>query len=278
LHESVERSWEHPMLYGAMNFPVRPVLDELAALSDLGFDYLELAMDPPQAHYRVIREKKAELLKALDRHNMHLVCHLPTFVSTADLTDRLRDASLAEVLDSLETAAELKPLKVVVHPSTVRGLSVFVIEQVKEYLLKSLELIVEKADHLGLCLCIENMFPQYYSLINAEDFVEVFERFPSLMLTLDTGHGQIESAGRKRTVEFIERFADRIYHVHASDNFGKADDHLPIGAGVIEFQEVVKALKASGYDETVTFEVFSRDRDYLRISRDKFAEMMREQA
>ena len=266
------------MLYGAMNFPVRPVLDELAILSDLGFDYLELAMDPPQAHYRVISEKKAELLKALDRHNMQLVCHLPTFVSTADLTDRLRDASLAEVLDSLDTAAELKPLKVVVHPSTVRGLSVFVMEQVKEYLLKSLELIVEKADHLGICLCIENMFPQYYSLVNAEDFVEVFERFPTLRLTLDTGHGQIGSAGRKRTVEFIERFADRIYHVHASDNFGKADDHLPIGAGVIDFHEVVKALKVSGYDETVTFEVFSRDRDYLRLSRDKFSEMMKEQA
>jgi sugar phosphate isomerase/epimerase len=278
LHESVERRWEHPMLYGAMNFPVRPVLDELEVLSGLGFDYLELAMDPPQAHYRVIREKKVEILKALDTHNMHLVCHLPTFVSTADLTDRLRETSLAEVLDSLETAAELKPLKVVVHPSTVRGLSVFVMEQVKEYLLKSLELIVEKADHLGLCLCIENMFPQYYSLVNAEDFVEVFDKFPTLRLTLDTGHGQIGSAGRKRTVEFIERFADRIYHVHASDNLGKADDHLPIGAGVIDFQEVVKALKAIGYNETVTFEVFSRDRDYLKISRDKFAEMMKEQA
>jgi sugar phosphate isomerase/epimerase len=274
LRESAEKSWEHPMLYGAMNFPVRPVLDELAELSALGFDYLELAMDPPQAHYRVIREKKVELLTALDRHTMHVVCHLPTFVSTADLTDRLRETSLAEVLDSLETAAELKPLKVVLHPSTVRGLSMFMMEQVKEYLLKSLDLIVEKADYLGLCLCIENMFPQYYSLVNAEDFVEVFERFPTLRLTLDMGHGQIDSGGGNRTIEFIERFADRLYHVHASDNFGKADDHLPIGAGVIDFQALVKALKASGYDETVTFEVFSRDRDYLRLSRDKFSEMM----
>ena len=108
------------MLYGAMNFPVRPVLVELEVLSGLGFDYLELAMDPPQAHYRVIREKKVELLKALDRHTMRVVCHLPTFVSTADLTDRLRETSLVEVLDSLEIAAELKPLKVVLHPSTVQ--------------------------------------------------------------------------------------------------------------------------------------------------------------
>ena len=44
------------MLYGAMNSPVRPIHKELEAISELNFDYLELAMDPPQAHYRMIRE------------------------------------------------------------------------------------------------------------------------------------------------------------------------------------------------------------------------------
>jgi len=34
------------MLYGAMNFPVRPILKELEAISELKFDYLELTMDP----------------------------------------------------------------------------------------------------------------------------------------------------------------------------------------------------------------------------------------
>jgi Tat protein secretion system quality control protein TatD with DNase activity len=50
------------MLYGAMNFPVKPVFDELEAISELGFDYLELAMDPPQAHYSIIRQQKKRLL------------------------------------------------------------------------------------------------------------------------------------------------------------------------------------------------------------------------
>ena len=38
------------MLYGAMNFPIRPVLDEIQAIGSLGLDYFELAMDPPEAH------------------------------------------------------------------------------------------------------------------------------------------------------------------------------------------------------------------------------------
>ncbi len=262
------------MLYGAMNFPIRPFLKELVAISGLGFDYLELAMDPPQAHYRVIHQQKEELLRTLDRCKMGLICHLPTFVSTADLTDSLREASLNEVLESLEVAADLRPLKVVLHPSYIVGLAVFVMDQARQYALKSLEAIVEKADQLGICLCIENMFPRSHSLVDPEYFVEVFERFSTLKLTLDTGHAHIESKGGKKTLDFIERFYDRIGHIHATDNFGKEDNHLPIGAGTIDFVKIIKALKGIGYDETVTLEVFSRDRDYLRISREKLAAMV----
>jgi sugar phosphate isomerase/epimerase len=256
-----------------MNFPIRPILEELEAISGLGFDYLELAMDPPQAHYGMIRQQREELLRALNRSNMGLVCHLPTFVSTADLADGLREASLNEVLESLEVAAGLRPLKVVLHPSIIIGLSVFVMDQARYYALKSLEAIVEKADHLGLCLCIENMFPRSHSLVDPEHFDEVFERFPSLKLTLDTGHAHIDSKGNRKALDFIERFPGRIDHIHANDNLGRDDDHLPIGTGTVDFPEIVKALRAIGYDQTITLEVFSRDRDYLRISRDKLAAM-----
>ena len=37
------------MLYGGMNFPIKPVLEEVEAMAKLGFDYLELAMDPDKA-------------------------------------------------------------------------------------------------------------------------------------------------------------------------------------------------------------------------------------
>lgn len=254
------------MLYGAMNFPIKPILEELETISNLGFDYLELTMDAPQAHYKVIRGMKDGLLQALERLHMRLICHLPTFVSTADLTESLREASLNEVLKSLEVAAELRAMKVVLHPSPHRGLSVFVIDQARQYALRSLETIVNKADQVELPLCLENMFPQSNSLVNPEDFDEVFERFPNLRMTLDTGHAHIESKADSKMLAFIERFPDRIYHVHANDNLGKEDNHLPIGAGTIDFPKIVKALKSIGYDETITLEVFSKDREYLSIS------------
>jgi len=261
------------MLYGAMNFPIRPVLQELEEISGLGFDYLELAMDPPHAHSLIIHQLKRDLVGALDRSNMGLICHLPTFVSTADLTDTLRQASLNEVIQSLQVAADLRPLKIVIHPSNIRGLSVFVMGQARRYALKSLEAIVERADRLGVCLCLENMFPQSNFLFNPEDFVVIFENFPTLKLTLDIGHAHISSKGKEKTLDFIRTFHERIGHIHASDNLGREDDHLPIGTGIIDFPKIIRALKGIGYDETITLEVFSRDRDYLRISRDKLAAM-----
>jgi sugar phosphate isomerase/epimerase len=261
------------MLYGAMNSPLRPLLTELEEMAGLGFDYLELTMDPPHAHYGVIREKKGELLKALDRQRMGLVCHLPTFVSTADMTESLREASIQETLHSLRVAAEIKPLKAVLHPSFIQGLGVMMMEQARKYAVEALDRILEEADRLRLMVCVENLFPRSFSLVDPEDFDGLLKKFPAAGLTLDTGHAHIGRGGEERILEFIRRFAAAIHHVHASDNSGREDEHLPIGVGTIDFPKVVKALKGIGYDETITLEVFARDRDYLRISREKLSGM-----
>jgi L-ribulose-5-phosphate 3-epimerase UlaE len=51
--------------------------------------------------------------------------------------------------------------------------------------------------------------------------------------------------------------SDRLLHVHLSDNKGKSDDHLAIGAGTIDWKKELRLLKASGYDDTITLEIFT---------------------
>jgi sugar phosphate isomerase/epimerase len=89
------------MRFGAMNFPVVPVLDEIESFARLGFDYLELAMDPPMAHYETLSSSRTAITRALKVNGLGLVCHLPTFLSTADLTQSLRQASMTEMRRSL---------------------------------------------------------------------------------------------------------------------------------------------------------------------------------
>jgi sugar phosphate isomerase/epimerase len=260
------------MRYGVMNAPMRPLLQEIETLGPMGFDYLEITMDAPHAHHVVIRDQKAAIGKALDQFKLALVCHMPTFVSTADLTDRLREASLEETVLSLRAAAELHPLKVVLHPSFIHGLGAMMPEIARQHAQASMERLLNEAEHQKLTVCVENMFPRALLLVQPEEFDSLLAGFPSAKLTLDTGHAHI-GGGTRRILAFIEHCGGRIGHIHASDNFGRDDDHLPIGAGTIDFPKVVQALRRIGYDDTITLEVFSRDRDYLRISREKLSAM-----
>ena len=46
------------MRFGKMNFPVKPVLEEIEAAASMGMDYIELAMDPPCAHFSQLLTQK----------------------------------------------------------------------------------------------------------------------------------------------------------------------------------------------------------------------------
>lgn len=256
------------MRYGVMNSPLSSLVQEAENLGNLGFDYIEVTMDAPYAHYSVIEENKADFCRVLERCAMGLVCHLPTFVSTADLTNTIREASIKETLRAMQTAAELGAIKAVLHPSFIQGLGAMLPDLAHQHATTAMTRLLNEAERLDLTVCVENMFPRSHSLIRPEDFDPVFDRFPDARLTLDIGHANI-GGGTERILAFIRRFSDRIGHIHASDNRGRDDDHLPIGAGNIDFGEVVKALKEIKYDETITLEVFSKDRDYLCISRNK---------
>lgn len=260
------------MKYGAMNFPVKPILQEIEEIGKLGFDYVELTFDPPEATPQKILKQKRSIHELLKRYEIGIAGHLPTFVWTSDLYDSLRKASLQENLEAIEASAELGIKKLVLHPGYITGMGKFVRDKAKGYGLKSIEVLLKKANGLGLTLCIENMFPQANFLTQPQEFQEVFESFPEIRLALDIGHANL-GGDRNSAIEFIQRFGYRIGHIHANDNFGKEDNHLPIGAGLIDFERILKALKQTPYDETMTVEVFSKDRDYLRMSMEKLKKM-----
>jgi len=261
---------EIPMQYGAMNFPIKPVLAEIDRIADLGFDYLELAMDPPMAHHAGLYAARTDIRQALKDRGLDLICHLPTFVSIADLTESIRRASVEEMEHSLQAAAALGASKVVLHPGAIRGMGHFVENEARSYGLQSLDAIVHLAAELALPLCIENMFPGYGAYYEADEFAVLFERYPDLRLTLDSGHAHIGAPDGSRLRRLAQRFGHRVDHVHISDNSGRVDEHLPPGMGSIDFQWLVQNLKSTGFDATVTFEVFTGNPADLENSRARF--------
>jgi sugar phosphate isomerase/epimerase len=257
------------MKYGAASFPIKPVCDEIKKVADLGFDFFELSMDPPEGHWARVRDMKKQIFSALSDTGLPVVCHLPSFVYTPDLSPNIRNASLDEMRCSLDAAAGIGAKKAVLHPGYITGMGVFVLETAKKHAADSLAAIVEHAAGLEIALCFENMFPGYHAFFEPDEFDAVFKAFPGLKLTLDTGHANIGDPGQAKLGAFVERFAGRIGHVHVSDNFGKKDDHLAVGKGNIDFTSFVTALKRSGYDDTLTLEIFSADTGDLVTSRER---------
>jgi sugar phosphate isomerase/epimerase len=261
------------MHYGAMNFPVLPVLEEIDLVAAMGFDYLELAMDAPMAHHGIIAANRTAIVHALQANGLGLICHMPTFVSTADLTESIRLASVTEMRRSLEVAFDLGAAKIVLHPSMAAGLGAFVGDRIKAYAHDFLAEMVEAAQQMRLTICLENMFPRYMLGVQPADLEEIFTSFPSLKLTLDTGHAHIDDRGEGRMLQLVEQFGSRIAHLHFSDNHGRRDEHLAVGRGTVDFTGLVRRLQAIGYDDTITLEVFEPDRQLLIDSRDRIRAM-----
>ena len=263
------------MRFGAMNFPIRPVLEEIDAFGALGMDYLELAMDSPMAHHSHLTRQSRAIRKSLENWGMALVCHLPTFIYTAHLTDSIRKASLQEALDALETATLLGAEKVVVHPGYIQGMAVHVIDHAMTLVYEGFEKLCLKATQLQMPLCIENMFPGLGPFVEPDDFEPIFTTFPQMKLVLDTGHANIGDPSGHRVIDFIRRFGTRLGHLHVSDNNGRADEHLPVGQGNIGFSALVRTLLRQGYDDTLTLEIFTEDRSLLTQSRERLAKMLK---
>lgn len=262
------------MLYGAMNFPVSQLVREIETFAQMEFDYLELTMDQPMAHHSTLTRDMDVIKQSLNENGLGLLCHLPTFVLTADLTESIRHASTDEMLQSIKVAAELGAKKVVLHPSMVFGMGPFVMDTVKGYFYEFLAQMVGAADRLKLTICLENMMPRNMLGVNPADFEEIFEMYPTMQMTLDTGHANIGAPDGQRLLELVERFGNRLGHIHISDNLGKRDDHLAVGQGTVDFSTLIGRLVELGYDDTITLEIFDQDRRKLTESREKIKRLV----
>jgi sugar phosphate isomerase/epimerase len=117
----------------------------------------------------------------------------------------------------------------------------------------------------GLGLMIENLPGDFNT---PEQLGELLDPVPELGLHLDIGHANL-LVPFNTTEPILNNYGSRLRHVHLHDNKGGgADLHMALGTGTVDYRRAIRALKACGYDQTITLEVFAPDRQYLRYSRD----------
>jgi len=153
-----------------------------------------------------------------------------------------------ETLESLEVAASLDPLKIVLHPSYITGSACLVVDKAKKLRWKAFHKSWTKPTSFGLSFCIENMFPVQLSGA-PQDFLKIFDKFP--YLNLPWIQDTLISAAQviSEILNFWKNFAIAL-RTFMQATLWQGDNHLPIGAGTIDFQKIVRGLIAIGYDDT----------------------------
>jgi sugar phosphate isomerase/epimerase len=244
-----------------MNFPGRSVLKEIHRIADEGFDFIDLTLEPPAAWLPNGKEVGA-LIADL---GLGAVGHTAYYLPIASPFKELKQQAFDLYAHCLDCFADAGIELVNIHPDNrvplhgrdrMRARNADAIAELSGVAAaREIKLMVENIDR---------------GFARVDDFLEIFERSPEAGFHLDVAHANMRlGLGQSnQTPELLDAFSDRLCHVHVSDNRGgEGDLHLPLGTGNIDWRAMVRALKGAGYDGTVTLEVFSREREYLRTSR-----------
>lgn len=235
-------------------------------MADLKLDFVDLTLEPPAAATWKI--KPADVRRWLADAGLGVVGHTAYYLPIASSFESLRKAAVEELKRAVDAFAEIGARWMNVHPD---GHAPFTDEStVFQRNIDSLRELSAYAKPSAVGIMLENVPGRFNSVAQ---LAPIFDAVPDAALHLDIGHSNL-LVDRNTAGELIQRFANRLAHVHLHDNRGgHADLHLALGMGTLNTEQHLRELRESGYDATITLEVFSKDRHYLAYSRDRLREL-----
>lgn len=259
------------MQIGAMNHPAKDLFEEIRWISEMGFDFVDLTLEPPAAEVR--RLDINAVRSALQDHGLNAVGHTAYYLPLCSSFESLRRAAVHELKLCLEAFGQLGVHWMNLHPDRNAPFQdrKFVIDRN----LQSIRELLPVAQEHGVGLMIENLPGNFNT---ARQVSELLDPIPELGLHLDIGHANL-LVELNCTDELLAAYGKRLRHVHLHDNKGgDADLHLPLGAGSVEVDHYIRSLRSIGYDDTITLEVFTPDRRHLAYSLEVLRRLWKESA
>src|SRR5512135_33050 len=102
------------MLIGTMNHPGRDVVEEIAAIGAMGFEFVDLTLEPPAATAR--RVDASAVRAALADHQLEVVGHTAYYLPLCSPFESLRRAAVEELKLCLEIFANIGAEWMNIHP------------------------------------------------------------------------------------------------------------------------------------------------------------------
>lgn len=251
------------MQIGAMNHPGRDPIAQIDWIGQNGLEFVDFTLEPPTAAPEQV--DAAAVRSALGRHDLDVVTHTAWYLPISSPFAGIRRSALEEFRKALKVTQEIGATVMNTHFGKLPPF--FSAEQAVEWNAETLEPLCRDAADLGITVVLEHI--PHGGQEQLEIFVQLMKEVPLLRFHIDSGHTKVERH-YDRWAEYLAKLGEKLMHVHLSDNDGTEDQHLPLGSprSSTDWPEHIRKLKATGYDGTITLEIFSPQSDYLLLSRD----------
>ncbi len=231
----------------------------------LDLDFLEIMMDGATRR-EALSERADDILAMADDADIALLVHLPFSLDIGSPHEHVRHGSLEELRTCIETAAGIGVEKAVLHASSEAWSGPWSREEIQDRILEGIREIDGSAVDHGIEVCVENIPGGFFA---TQDFHRVFDETDA-SVTLDTGHARIDGLDAADMAAMLREHGERVSHVHLNDTRDGVgtDEHLPFGAGDIDFDTLFEPLR-DGWTGTLSLEVFTTNRDYIAMSKEQ---------
>jgi sugar phosphate isomerase/epimerase len=219
-------------------------------LGKMGTRYIEIVDD---GVHELSKKRVVTLKEAAKSYSLEYSLHAPfADINIASPSKDMLNAALKRLKQSMAYANELDAKVWIFHPGALTGISQFYRGAEWKQNSKSIQELYRAAEEYGLNIALENLPGKYWFLMHTPEEFMRFYRETSLPIgiALDLGHAHIEA----QIEPFFKLLADKIVHIHASDNDGSDDQHLGIGQGKIDYNWLRQTINKIGYDKAVILE------------------------
>jgi len=219
-------------------------------LGTMNTKYIEILDD---GTHDLDKQRITLLKEAAKSYNLTYSLHAPfADINIASPVKPLLNASLKRLTQSLANANAIDAKMWVFHPGQRTGIGQFYPGADFKQMCQSIEQLYAKAEEYGMNIALENLPAKYWFLMNTpEEFQKMYkETNLPIGITLDLGHANLEG----QIQPFFNQLADKIVHIHASNNDGSEDQHFGVEDGNIDYNWLAETLEKIGYDKSVIVE------------------------
>lgn len=236
---------------------------ELAVETDCNF--IEFVMDGNGHPDRLPDDFSARLADT----DLGLVVHLPFSVPVAAPFAAQHEGLVATHEHCLDIAASLGAEKAVLHPSSAAWKLAWPNSEIETNIAESVRELHAYGADKGIEVCVENLITSRFTVENFDQLLKATDA----PMTLDTGHARAVGFDSDEIAAFAADHRERISHIHLNDTLGESDDHLPFGAGTIDFDALFRAL-GDDWEGTLCLEVVVGDLEYVGMSVRRLREIL----